>query len=293
MGNTNGEPIVRLVVNPDGTIALSGVKSTNGPLEPLELFNGLTVNTAAIAAAWNPAGPNTAVLDQSITGPTNASGEIEDILCFASGTLIETRDGPVPVEKLRENDAVLTYDNGYQPVRWIGSTRLTAQQLEVHPRLRPILIRANALGPGYPRQDLRVSPQHRILVSSAVAERMFGNHDVLIPANKLLGLKGIEVETDNPDGVEYWHILFEEHQIIWSNGSPTESLFVGPEALKSVSDAARQELQTLFPVLAAPDFEPLSVRKIPQKGKMVRKLIKRHRENNKPVYSKDSELLGA
>ena len=59
----------------------------------------MTVNTAAIQAAWDDAGPNTIVLDQGVlTGPTHASGDIEDVLCFTSGTMIETSHGPVRVE---------------------------------------------------------------------------------------------------------------------------------------------------------------------------------------------------
>ena len=85
---TNADPIVRLEINPDGTIALYGVRANGGPLEQLELTNGLSVNTAAIAAAWNDSGNNTIVIDQGVTGPTHASGEITDVICFAAGTLI-------------------------------------------------------------------------------------------------------------------------------------------------------------------------------------------------------------
>lgn len=284
LGNTNGEPVVRLEINPDGTIALYGVKASNGTLEPLELFNGLTVNTDAIAAAWNDSGSNTIVVDQSVTGPTVATGDFDDVLCFASGTLIETTLGPVPVENLQIADQVLTYDHGFQPIRWIGSRRLSRAELDAQPRLKPILIRADALGAGYPKQNLIVSPQHRILVSSAVALRMFDCKDVLIPANKLLSLDGIDILQDTPDGVVYVHFLFDAHEIVWSNGAATESLFTGPEALKSVSNEARQEIKDLFPECCDPKFQAHSARHIPQKGKLMRKLVQRHQTNQKPLF---------
>ncbi|MCG7521438.1 Hint domain-containing protein [Ruegeria sp. Ofav3-42] len=283
LGNTNMQPVVRLEINPDGTIALYGVKTNNGPLEPLELFNGLTVNTAAIAAAWNDNGSNTILLDQSETGPTNAMGKFVDVLCFASGTLIETLQGLVRVEDLQVSDQVLTYDNGYKPIRWIGSRGLSSAELDAQPRLKPILIRANTLGEGYPNQDLIVSPQHRILVSSAIAMRMFDCKDVLIPANKLLSLEGVDVMQDAPEGVVYFHLLFDTHEIIWSNGTPTESLFTGPEALKSVSTEAQQEIKDLFPECCDPQFQAHSARYIPEKGKLMRKLIQRHQANRKPL----------
>ena len=284
LSNTGTAPVFRLEINPDGTVALYGVKANDGTLEPLELFNGLTVNTAAIQAAWNDTGTNNIVLDQIETGPTNASGSFVDVPCFSSGTLIETLQGPTAVENLKVGDKVLTYDGDYEPIRWIGARRVSAPQLQAHPKLKPILVRANALGLGYPMQDLRVSPQHRILVSSRIANRIFGAKDVLIPAHKLLPLAGVEVVENTPDGVEYWHILFDNHQMVWSNGTPSESLFTGPEALKALSRKAREEIKTLFPEICKPDFKPDAARYMPDKGKRVKNLVQRHQANNMPMY---------
>ena len=283
-GDTDN-PVVRLQINPDGTIELFGSRMNGGPLEPLELFNGQTVNTAAIAAAWNDSADNTIVISQEITGPTNADGEFEDVVCFSSGTLIETLRGPVRVENLQVGDQVLTYDNGHKPIRWIGSCRLSNAQLQANSKLKPILIRADALGAGYPKEDLIVSPQHRVLVSSVIAKRMFDNNEVLIPANKLLPLNGVEVVTDTLDGVDYWHMLFDDHEIVWSNGTPTESLFTGPEALKAVPPESRVEIETLFPEILELKFAPVSARYIPKKGRLMKKLVQRHHANGKPVYN--------
>jgi hypothetical protein len=284
LGNTNGEPVVRLQINPDGTIQFYGVKSNNGPLEPLEVYNGMSVNSAAIASAWNTSGSNTIVVDQVETGPTNADGDFEDVPCFASGTLIETRHGPVRVETLDVADQVLTYDNGYRTIRWIGSRHLSGAQLEINPKLKPIRIRADALGQGYPKRDLIVSPQHRVLVSSVICLRIFDCEDVLIPANKLLPLEGVEVMRDTAGGVEYWHFLLDDHEIIWSNGTPTESLLTGPQTLKAICPERREEIQSLFPEILEPGFEPVSARLIPDKGKLMKKLVQRHQANQKPLY---------
>lgn len=277
-----GDPVMRLEINPDGTIAMSGVKFTNGPLEPLELFNGMTVNSAAVAAAWNPTGDNTIVIDQIVTGPTNAAGDF-DPLCFAAGTLIRTADGSIPVERLRVGDLVFTYDSGFQPVRWIGSCALSPARLDAAPRLRPILIRADALGPGVPAADLTVSPQHRVLVSSAIAKRMFGCDQVLIPARKLLPLPGVDIVEDNTQEVVYFHILLDDHQVISANGAPAESLFSGPEMVKSMSPEAMTEIAALFPEMQQPGFKPAAARHIPKKGAQMTRLIARHLANNKPL----------
>ena len=281
--NDDGSPIIRLEVDPDGSARLFGVRADNGTLEPLELFNGMTVNSAAISAVWDDDDNNTITLGQDTNGATNASGEFEDVPCFASGTLIKTENGMVRVEDLSVGDKVLTYDNGFQPIRWIGSRSLSHAQLQTSPRLKPILIRADALGAGYPSQDLVVSPQHRILVSSAIAKRMFDCKDILLPAKKLLPLTGVEVVNDAPNGVSYFHILLDQHEILWSNGAPTESLFLGPQALSSVNDESRQEILDLFPECLEPDFQALSIRYVPQNGRHIKKLVERHRFNQKPL----------
>lgn len=97
-----------------------------------------------------------------------------DIVCFAAGTMISTEKGDVAVQDLRKGDMVWTRDNGFQPLRWAGASHLNASDLAAKPKLLPIRIKAGALGVNMPSVDLVVSPQHRVLVRSAIAQRMFG-----------------------------------------------------------------------------------------------------------------------
>jgi len=205
-------------------------------------------------------------------------------VCFTKGTLIETPGGLTPIEQLRAGDMVLTMDDGPQPIRWIGSNDIAPEVLAQQPRLRPIRIRAGALGLNMPKRDLMVSPQHRVFVRSIVANRMFGNFEVLVPANKLVTCDGIEIANDVVD-VSYWHMLFDKHQIVWSNGAPTESLFAGPQAMLAVSPEASEEIKSLFPHILEPDFVPVSARMIPEKGKQIRKLALRHQQNKKDLIA--------
>ena len=107
---------------------------------------------------------------------------------------------------------------------------------------------------------------------------MFDAQELLVPANKLTGLDDIDVIHDNPKGVEYFHLLFDHHEIIWANGALTESLFTGPQALKSLSPEARAEIETLFPEIWDPDYIPHCARCIPQKGKHIKDLVRRHKK---------------
>lgn len=221
----------------------------------------------------------------TMTGITGGLTEDQTaVVCFASGTLIKTCEGEIAVEDLKVGDKVLTLDDGYQPIRWIGMRKLSAQDLTENPKLRPIRIRAGALGNDMPTQDLTVSPQHRVLANSKIAERMFGVNEVLVGAKHLIELDGVEVAEDMAE-VTYVHFLFEEHQIVFSNGARTESLYTGAEALKSISPKAREEIYAIFPGLQAdPDAGTDAVRLLVP-GRQARKLAERSARNDKRIFS--------
>ena len=221
------------------------------------------------------------------TGPTlvNANGTTPyaDIVCFDAGTLIRSEAGEIPVQDLRVGMRVHTYDGALRPIRWIGSCTVTAAGLRARPKLRPIRIAKGALGQGLPNRDLRVSPQHRVLIRSKIAQRMFNSAEVLVPAIKLVGLPGI-TRVEDETSVAYFHILFDQHEVVFSNGAPTESLFTGPEALKYVSPEARAEILALFPdlIAAAPQIH---ARPVPATGKRQARLIHRHAKNAQPLFA--------
>ena len=206
------------------------------------------------------------------------------VACFTRGTRIKTKKGDVYIENLRVGDEVLTLDNDYQPIRWVGKSKKTSVFMEKHKNLRPIKIKKDALGSGYPAETLCVSPQHRILVRSKIARRMFNEHEILVPANKLLPLDGVSIANTGND-VEYWHMMFERHEIVWSNEAASESLFTGPGALQAVLPASAEEIKKLFPEICEPDYEAVSARHIPNTGKLMKKLVALHKKNNKPLYT--------
>ncbi|AGT10083.1 Hint domain-containing protein [Paracoccus aminophilus] len=202
-----------------------------------------------------------------------------NLLCFAAGTRIRTEAGEVAIEDLRPGMLVETLDNGAQPIVWIGSQRLDAGHLEKSPHLRAIRIRAGALGEGRPARDLVVSPQHRILVCSAIAQRMFGAQEVLVAAKELLMLPGIEIAEDLAE-LRYFHILLATHQILFAEGAEAESLFIGAQTHASFSAAARDEIAAIFPDLLAGEVE--AVRPL-LPGHLARRLTARHAKNGKPL----------
>ncbi|AUH66116.1 hemolysin [Paracoccus zhejiangensis] len=207
--------------------------------------------------------------------------------CFATGTLIDTASGPRPVETLQAGDRVETRDHGPQPLLWAGSCRVDAARMDLQPNLRPVRVAAGALAPGCPARDLVLSPQHRVLVRSSIALRMFDTPEVLVAVKHLVGLPGIEVLTP-PEGVGYHHLLFAGHEVVRSDGAWTESLFLGPQAMKGLDPSARREVMALFPELAAQDAMPRPARQL-LCGREGRKLAERHGRNRKPLVEPVSE----
>lgn len=166
--------------------------------------------------------------------------------CFVSGTLITTMQSEITVGDLHVGDMVMTRDNGPQTISWIGKTN-KSDNLPAH--LIPIRIKASALGANLPKRDLLVSPQHRVLLSDWRADLLFGEHEVLVAAKHLVNDDTIRVATDLEE-FEYFHILFDSHQTIFSEGLPTESFHPGDMAMNSLSEASRNEVLELFPELA-------------------------------------------
>lgn len=206
-------------------------------------------------------------------------------ICFAGGTLIKTRRGEVRVEDLRvAMDEVLTLDQGYKRLRWIGSRHLTGRELAARPKLRPVRICRAALGMNLPEQDLVVSPQHRIMLRSKVAARMFRVNEILVPAKDLLALDGIETAEDIGE-VTYWHFMCDQHQVVFANGAIAESLYAGAEALKSLDPEAREEILAIFPELGqSASTKPVPARVI-AKGRRARHMADRIARNRKPLVA--------
>jgi hypothetical protein len=97
---------------------------------------------------------------------TNAEGR-GGVICFTPGTRIMTPKGEMLIDSLREGDLVQTKDNGPQPVRWIGSRRMTGARLFAMPKLRPVRIAPGLFGNGVPDEELVVSPDNIVGASRA------------------------------------------------------------------------------------------------------------------------------
>ncbi len=145
----------------------------------------------------------------------------------------------MPVQSLTAGDLVLTHDNGPQPVRWIGVRRVAAEGA-----LAPIRIAADTFGV---HSTLLVSPQHRVLIRDALAELLFGESEVLVAAKDLVNDTTVRPVVGGE--VDYVHILFDEHQVVFSEGLATESFLPGPHTTQGFERAIVDEIRAIFPEL--------------------------------------------
>ncbi len=180
---------------------------------------------------------------------TGHSMTMNNTICFAEGTMIDTPDGWQPIESLGPGTHVVTRD-GVLPVRWIGCSPVSARMLRDAPLMRPVRISEGAFGAGRPFRDLVVSPQHRVLIDDVRMGILFGEDGAMLAGARMLtNGKTVDVARDMPS-VRYWHLVFDEHAIINSNGLWTESLHPNAQNIATLAPEARAELTHLFPDLA-------------------------------------------
>lgn len=240
----DGELIENL--NDQSTLELEGVGVVTGWYIEIELDDG---SKDVYFVPTDGTIPEDGILAEDVDLGGDQQGNVEDlnpvVPCFVKGSLIRTKKGEVPVELIKPGDMVITRDSGYQSVRWVGRKDLTPSDLVTYQSLRPILIAKGCFGNDVPDRDLLVSPNHRVLLFNQAARLHFGDAEVLVAAKHLLSRAGIQVS--KTERISYIHLMFDKHELIWSQGAWTESFCPGPQILKGFRQEQRDELSALFP----------------------------------------------
>jgi Hint domain len=220
----NGQPVVvgstvilntgqSVTLNADGTFEIAGDGDTENFNFTYTVTNGANADTGFV--------------------------NVNSIPCFVAGTMIATPEGDMQVEYLRPGDLVITRDDGPCPVRWAGS-----RQVQAEGDFAPVRIRAGTFGA---HGDLLVSPQHRILVRDSLAELLFGETEVLVAARDLLNDRSVTRHCGG--SVTYVHLMFDRHQVIYSEGLATESFLPGPQTSNCFEQLVIDEICGIFPEL--------------------------------------------
>lgn len=183
-------------------------------------------------------------------------------MALARGTRITLGDGTLcAVEDLGEGVPVMTRDHGPQPLRRIGRNMVRAIGFHA-----PVVVTKGAIGNA---AELIVSQHKRVLVPQSKPRPIEVRAERLIPARQLV--EGGDAVIREGGFVEYFHLRFDGHQIIYAEGAPAESVPMAEATLAKlpetmVAEIRRRISQAAFPDAAAPlaDRRPANVRPLHQ-----------------------------
>lgn len=193
------------------------------------------------------ASPNTTTNSIQFNQPapeqrTDATDGASDtgVACFVEGTRIRTGVGYQLIDTLSEGDLIWTRSSGLQPVRWIGCRTVPGTG-----KYAPVQIAPDTFGAIKPHQ---VSQNHRMLITGWRAQLLFGEDEILVPAKALVD--DCDVRICECEQITYYHLLFDDRQIVSGDGVLSESFYPGSEAMNAIDCGIQREMFALFPELA-------------------------------------------
>lgn len=92
-----------------------------------------------------------------------------------------------------------------------------------------------------------VSPNHRMLITSAISDVLFDEREVLFAAQHLTSLDSVEQSLTS--NIQYIYLMFKQHEIILVDDAWTESFQPGDHSLKGIATEQSGEIIAPFPVL--------------------------------------------
>ncbi|MEP5151638.1 Hint domain-containing protein [Planktotalea sp.] len=231
-----GEPNARVIVDSCLT-----VMNTQGVTLELLLLVELDEEELVANLHVLPLAPLTPTAQYRLVGIEigNAARKLAQVACvsFSRGTKITMSSGAQKsIEELKVGDKVLTRDDGGQEIRWIGQNTVRAVG-----DFAPIVIKAGALNN---TNDLIVSPDHRLFIYQRRDALGAGRSEVLVKARHLVN---DDTVTQQDGGfIEYFQLLFDQHEIIYAEGIAAETLLVDTRTRPALTDNVSEEvLETL------------------------------------------------
>lgn len=156
-----------------------------------------------------------AFADASDQGCESSDYQPKSCHCLLRGTEITTARGAMPVEELAIGDLILTESGQFEPVKWIARQTIEKPLQDTwRDDVVPICIAQSAIDQNLPRRDLFLSPGHCLFIDG-----------YLIPADYLVnGTSIVQVVPPGVDVLDYFHVEFERHDVMYADGVPVESM---------------------------------------------------------------------
>jgi Hint domain-containing protein len=161
--------------------------------------------------------------------------------CCLRGTLIRTPSGEQEISTLAIGDLVVTHSGQEKPIKWIGRRNLRRAPGKVWSAdVLPIKIVRSALAEGVPHRDLYLSSQHALYFDG-----------LLVTVGSLVnGSTIVRCDADEQENLDYFHLELAEHDIVFAEGAPSETLFSATGEYKlfdNLSERASIDRKTTSP----------------------------------------------
>ena len=199
------------------TVTMAGVTRT---------ITGVTFYRNSGPAVFTPTdgavlGTATFVRSTFVTTSTQTTVGSLGPACFLQGTRLDTPQGPRRIDTLRAGDLVCTRDHGPRRVLWVGHSPVDGMGEHA-----PIRFEMGSIDNDRP---LLVSPLHRILIADWRAPYYFGMDEVFVHAKHLVN--GRSIRRVLRKRAEYFHVMFDRHEIVQAHGAASESFYPGDTVL--------------------------------------------------------------
>lgn len=160
--------------------------------------------------------------------------------------LVETESkGPVAVCEITSGEKVLTLENGYQTVLWVGRGKST----EINPSLTTtICISSCTLGKSRHGGAVFFAPDQNILLRNTMNDLFFGSDNVLSKTKYLTHLPGVE-QIKNKCPTDWVHLLFDRVEMVQVEGLWVESMVPELQMLRFGPREMCAEIEAAIPSL--------------------------------------------
>jgi hypothetical protein len=151
--------------------------------------------------------------------------------CFLKGTKIQTVEGERKIEDLGIGDLLPTMFSGLRPVQWIARYPLKKSDPS-KPWVKgalPVRISRSALAPNVPHANLYVTGGHALFIDG-----------LLVPAGDLINGTSITRDERDCDGLEFFHIKLETHDVIYAEGAPVDTVLTVDEGAVNFAEYFRR-----------------------------------------------------
>lgn len=131
-----------------------------------------------------------------------------------AGTHVASNLGWRAVEALAVGDSVLTFDNGMQQIAEVRRMVMWTDAPDTTAALWPVIVPVDALDN---RVELTLLADQGVLVESDAASDMYGDPFAVVPAQALVGVRGIHRAAPQQQ-IELVVISFADEQVIYAEG---------------------------------------------------------------------------